>query len=74
MKALALYIRYAFRSFVRGRSRSLFGAFCVAVGITSVVALGLVGLARVPFHVEDLRPRPHVLLRVSVAVEAPLHV
>src|SRR5579859_3220316 len=43
MSALALYTRYAFRSFLRGRSRSIFGAFCVAVGIASVVALGLVG-------------------------------
>src|SRR5918912_383998 len=43
MKALGLYVRYAFRSFIRGRSRSIFGAFCVAVGIASVVALGLVG-------------------------------
>ena len=43
MKALLLYTRYAFRSFLRGRSRSVFGAFCVAVGIASVVALGLVG-------------------------------
>jgi len=43
MKALPLLIRYAFRSFIRGRSRSLFGAFCVAVGVASVVALGLVG-------------------------------
>src|SRR5947209_4581873 len=42
MKAFPLYVRYALRSFVRGRSRSLFGAFCVAVGIASVVALGLV--------------------------------
>ncbi|HLJ65894.1 MAG TPA: FtsX-like permease family protein [Chloroflexota bacterium] len=41
MDALTLYIRYAFRSFLRGRSRSVFGAFCVAVGIASVVALGL---------------------------------
>jgi putative ABC transport system permease protein len=43
MSAVALYTRYAFRSFLRGRSRSIFGAFCVAVGIASVVALGLVG-------------------------------
>lgn len=43
MAALSLYIRYAFRSFVRGHTRSVFGAFCVAVGIASVVALGLVG-------------------------------
>ncbi|GAC1509848.1 MAG: ABC transporter permease [Chloroflexota bacterium] len=43
MKALQLYIRYALRSFIRGRSRSFFGAFCVAVGIASVVSLGLVG-------------------------------
>jgi predicted lysophospholipase L1 biosynthesis ABC-type transport system permease subunit len=43
MKALALYSRYALRSFLRGRSRSFFGAFCVAVGVASVVALGLVG-------------------------------
>src|SRR5947209_3796764 len=43
MKAIGLYTRYALRSFVRGRSRSFFGAFCVAVGIASVVALGLVG-------------------------------
>jgi putative ABC transport system permease protein len=43
MSAFALYTRYAFRSFLRGRSRSIFGAFCVAVGIASVVALGLVG-------------------------------
>ncbi|HEX6506217.1 MAG TPA: FtsX-like permease family protein [Chloroflexota bacterium] len=43
MTAVALYTRYAFRSFLRGRSRSIFGAFCVAVGIASVVALGLVG-------------------------------
>jgi predicted lysophospholipase L1 biosynthesis ABC-type transport system permease subunit len=40
--ALSLYARYALRSFIRGRSRSLFGAFCVAVGVASVVALGLV--------------------------------
>src|SRR4051812_15958674 len=43
MQALTLYFRYALRSFIRGRSRSLFGAFCVGVGVTSVVALGLVG-------------------------------
>ena len=43
MNALALYIRYALRSFARGRTRSVFGAFCVAVGVASVVALGLVG-------------------------------
>ena len=43
MSSFLLYTRYAFRSFLRGRSRSLFGAFCVAVGIASVVALGLVG-------------------------------
>lgn len=43
MKAFPLYFRYALRSFIRGRSRSLFGAFCVAVGIGSVIALGLVG-------------------------------
>jgi predicted lysophospholipase L1 biosynthesis ABC-type transport system permease subunit len=43
MKTLALYSRYALRSFMRGRSRSFFGAFCVAVGVASVVALGLVG-------------------------------
>jgi len=43
MNALALYFRYALRSFIRGRSRSLFGTFCVAVGVASVVALGLVG-------------------------------
>jgi putative ABC transport system permease protein len=41
MHTFALYIRYAFRSFKRGRSRSVFGAFCVSVGIASVVALGL---------------------------------
>src|SRR5437868_1761941 len=43
MKTLGLYVRYAVRSFIRGRSRSIFGAFCVAVGVASVVALGLVG-------------------------------
>lgn len=43
MKALTLYTRYALRSFIRGRSRSVFAAFCVAIGIASVVALGLVG-------------------------------
>lgn len=43
MKALGLYVRYALRSFIRGRTRSFFGAFCVAVGIASVVSLGLVG-------------------------------
>jgi predicted lysophospholipase L1 biosynthesis ABC-type transport system permease subunit len=43
MDKLSLYFRYALRSFLRGRTRSLFGAFCVAVGIASVVALGLVG-------------------------------
>jgi predicted lysophospholipase L1 biosynthesis ABC-type transport system permease subunit len=43
MDKLALYIRYAFRSFFRGQSRSAFGAFCVAVGVASVVALGLTG-------------------------------
>src|SRR5947209_17528930 len=43
MTAFPLYFRYALRSFIRGRSRSLFGAFCVAVGIGSVIALGLVG-------------------------------
>jgi ABC-type antimicrobial peptide transport system permease subunit len=43
MTSFLLYVRYAMRSFVRGRTRSLFGAFCVAVGIASVVALGLVG-------------------------------
>ena len=41
MKAVALYLRYAVRSFLRGRTRSLFGAFCVAVGVASVIALGL---------------------------------
>ena len=43
MNKLALYLRYAFRSFIRGRSRSLFGAFCVSVGVASVVALGMAG-------------------------------
>ena len=43
MKAFGLYLRYALRSFIRGRTRSLFGAFCIAVGVASVVALGLVG-------------------------------
>jgi predicted lysophospholipase L1 biosynthesis ABC-type transport system permease subunit len=43
MEALTLYTRYAFRSFLRARSRSVFGAFCVAVGIAAVVALGLAG-------------------------------
>jgi ABC-type antimicrobial peptide transport system permease subunit len=42
MHALSLFARYALRSFIRGRSRSIFGAFCVAVGVASVVALGLV--------------------------------
>src|SRR5579859_806235 len=42
MKVLPLYLRYALRSFARGRSRSVFGAFCVAVGVASIVALGLV--------------------------------
>ncbi len=43
MSTLSLYLRYAVRSFVRGRTRSLFGAFCVAVGVASIVALGLAG-------------------------------
>src|SRR5579864_8276869 len=43
MDKLALYLRYALRSFVRGQSRSVFGAFCVAVGVASVIALGLTG-------------------------------
>jgi predicted lysophospholipase L1 biosynthesis ABC-type transport system permease subunit len=43
MSTLSLYLRYAVRSFIRGRSRSLFGVFCVAVGVASVVALGLAG-------------------------------
>src|SRR5437660_4900728 len=43
MNALSLYFRYALRSFIRGRRRSLFGAFCVGVGVAAVVALGLVG-------------------------------
>ena len=41
MNAILLYTRYAVRSFVRDRKRSVFAAFCVAVGITSVVALSL---------------------------------
>jgi ABC-type antimicrobial peptide transport system permease subunit len=41
MRAFALYLRYALRAFLRGRTRSLFGAFCVGVGVGSVVALGL---------------------------------
>src|SRR5947209_5740215 len=43
MEKLFLYFRYALRSFIRGHSRSVFGAFCVAVGVASVIALGLVG-------------------------------
>jgi ABC-type antimicrobial peptide transport system permease subunit len=43
MNTFALYVRYALRSFIRGRTRSLFGAFCVAVGVASVIALGLTG-------------------------------
>src|SRR2546423_13127382 len=43
MDKFALYFRYALRSFIRGRSRSLFGAFCVSVGVASVVALGMAG-------------------------------
>lgn len=41
MSKLSLYIRYAMRSFLRGKTRSLFGVFCVAIGVASVVALGL---------------------------------
>jgi predicted lysophospholipase L1 biosynthesis ABC-type transport system permease subunit len=41
MTALSLYARYALRSFMRGKSRSLFGVFCVAIGVASVIALGL---------------------------------
>jgi putative ABC transport system permease protein len=43
MDRISLYFRYALRSFIRVRSRSIFGAFCVAVGVGSVVGLGLVG-------------------------------
>ena len=43
MERLGLYLRYAVRSFLRGRSRSLFGAFCVAAGVAAVVALQTVG-------------------------------
>jgi predicted lysophospholipase L1 biosynthesis ABC-type transport system permease subunit len=42
VKAIALYFRYALRSFERGGTRSLFGAFCVAVGVAAIVALGLI--------------------------------
>jgi ABC-type antimicrobial peptide transport system permease subunit len=42
VRAFILYVRYALRSFVRGGTRSLFGAFCVAVGVASIVALGLI--------------------------------
>jgi ABC-type lipoprotein release transport system permease subunit len=43
MDKFILYFRYALRSFIRGRSRSLFDAFCVSVGVASVVALGMAG-------------------------------
>ena len=37
MDRLSLYISYAFRSFMRGRSRSLFGTFCVAIGVAGAL-------------------------------------
>jgi putative ABC transport system permease protein len=43
MDRLWLYTKYAVRSFRRGGVRSLFGAFCVAVGVAAIVALELVG-------------------------------
>ena len=43
-KRLSFYLKYALRSLRRERQRSLFAAFCVAVGVGAVVAMQSLGL------------------------------
>jgi predicted lysophospholipase L1 biosynthesis ABC-type transport system permease subunit len=42
---LLLYIRYAWRSLLRGGQRTLFAVLCVAVGVASIIALQNTGLS-----------------------------
>src|SRR5689334_13888841 len=39
MKRIGFYIKYAWRSVVRGGQRSFFAVLCVAIGVASLVAL-----------------------------------
>lgn len=59
MNRLLFYLSYAFRSLRRSSRWTIFGIFCIAAGVATVVALRSLGLAIADSLVENVRASNH---------------
>jgi predicted lysophospholipase L1 biosynthesis ABC-type transport system permease subunit len=59
MRHIAFYLNYAFRNLRRSGRWTLFGIFCIAAGVATVVALRSLGLAIADSLVDNVRTSNH---------------